>query len=862
MRYRIDSMSLRGGELVIDGWAFGASDIRYELKHADGSKLPAKAVKRERADVTKRYGAPLMCGFTIKAAFDRSDEAWLCLTDGRARRRVHINGDILERRNSAHKTGMARLRSLMTPEKLDNALQFLKENGMKAFVIKARNKLKDQGEDYDYPQWERLTSPDAQELARQREESGRLRFSYGDGFSLGEGRTQPLVSIVIPAYNTPARYLRMLFDSLRAQTYGCFEVIVSDGSEGDESVREVTEEYAAKDSRFRYLGLGGNRGIAGNTNAGLSEAHGDYIALCDHDDELPPYALYEVARAISEHPEGLFFYTDEDKADFDGKALFEPHFKPDYDPELLLCVNYICHLSVIRRDLLEKVGGFRPEFDGAQDYDFFLRCTEEAEAPERELLRSYRALLAERDAMSPDTDAVRMPEDGSGAGAAKLTAGGVSAEEVSEACGCSIGTAIELLSGRFTSECIIHIPKVCYHWRYHRGSTASDPRAKLYAFEAGARAIKAHYERLAARTAAASATVQPATAPSATVSSASGAEMLPVPESVDKGVTYGYYQCRFPMPEEGPLIAVLIPNKDHIDDLRTCMGSIAERSTYRHIEFIVIENNSEAPETWAYYEELERAGEIGGLPVRVVRWEREFNYSAINNFGAGFARGQYLLLLNNDVELREPDSIWEMLSYAMRREIGIVGARLCYPDDTIQHAGVIVGLGGIAGAAFVGSHEKENTYMHRMMSLQDLSAVTAACLLIRKETYEAVGGLCEDYAVAFNDIDLCMKVRRLGLRVVYDPYAVFYHYESKSRGLEDTPEKVMRFNGEIAIFASRWPDILRKGDPYYNPNLTLRKANFALRDLTKEKPGEPYELELDVEKQLRTVLAEKRRRGG
>jgi GT2 family glycosyltransferase len=201
------------------------------------------------------------------------------------------------------------------------------------------------------------------------------------------------------------------------------------------------------------------------------------------------------------------------------------------------------------------------------------------------------------------------------------------------------------------------------------------------------------------------------------------------------------------------------------------------------------------------------------------------------------------------------------VAYASRPEVGIVGARLMYGDDTIQHAGVIVGLGGIAGAAFVGLHEKENSYMHRMMCVQDLSAVTAACLMMRREVFEAAGGFREELAVAFNDIDLCMKVRALGKLVVYNPYVTFHHYESKSRGLEDTPEKVRRFNNEIAVFAHYWGPVLENGDPYYNPNLTLRKANFALRDLTKEKPGEPYRLELDVEKQLKTVLREKERRG-
>ena len=844
MRYRIDSMSLRGGELIIDGWAFGDSEIGLDLRHADGSRLEAKAVERERADVMQRYGAPLMCGFTIKAAFDREDEVWLCLTDGRSVKRIHINEKELEKRNSAKKTGLSRLSSLLTMEKIGNAADFLRENGLRAFVIKTRNKLKDADEDFDYPQWVKKTSPGREELRQQEKAWSSLEFSYADGFRLGSGRKQPLISIVIPAYNTPERYLEMLFDSLRAQTYPHFEVIVADGSEGDGTVRKVTERAAKTDERFRYVDVGGNKGISGNTNTGLEAAVGDYIALCDHDDELPPFALYETARAISENPGAQFFYTDEDKVDLDGKAFFEPNFKPDYSPELLLTVNYICHLSVIRRDLLERVGGFRQEFDGAQDYDFFLRCCEEAAEEEKEKLRKYRTYMEEL-LSGRDPGVLKLPEE--------------EIEKLSAACGFAESSVRKLLSGTFTSEKVIHIPKVCYHWRYHRGSTASDPKSKLYAFEAGARAVKAHYERIAERTDSKIPSGSEVLCRQTDVPSASDGDGCLLPERVEKGVTYGYYRSYFRLSEE-PLISVLIPNKDHIEDLEKCIGSIAARSSYRNIEFIVIENNSEKEETFAYYEKLESGGQIQGMPVRVVRWEREFNYSAINNFGAGFAKGSYLLLLNNDVELRDPDSIAEMLCYAMRDEIGIVGARLCYPDDTIQHAGVIVGLGGIAGAAFVGLHEKENSYMHRMMSLQDLSAVTAACLLTRKSVHEACGGLCEDLQVAFNDIDYCMKVRRLGLRCVYDPYAVFYHYESKSRGLEDTPEKVMRFNGEIAIFASRWGGVLKDGDPYYNPNLTLRKANFALRDLTKELPGEPYELELDVEKQLKTVLAEKKRR--
>ena len=355
---------------------------------------------------------------------------------------------------------------------------------------------------------------------------------------------------------------------------------------------------------------------------------------------------------------------------------------------------------------------------------------------------------------------------------------------------------------------IVHIPKVLYHWRCHQGSTASNPESKMYAFEAGSRAVMAHYERVG----------------------------IPA-ESVEKGVDYGIYHTHFKIQGE-PLVSVIIPNKDHSQDLDTCIRSLMERSTYQNLEFIVVENNSTSPETFAYYKKLQEAHSN----VKVVTWKEGFNYSAINNFGASFASGEYLLLLNNDTELLEPDSIKEMLGFCQREDVGIVGARLLYADDTIQHAGVVVGFGGIAGHTFIGLHKAENSYFHRAMCAQDYSAVTAACLMTKKSVFETVGGLSTELAVAFNDIDYCMKVRALGKLVVYAPYACLYHYESKSRGLEDTPEKVARFNREVAMFHKKWPEILEQGDPYYNPNLTLRKSNFALRDLLKEKIGEPYDL--------------------
>ena len=344
----------------------------------------------------------------------------------------------------------------------------------------------------------------------------------------------------------------------------------------------------------------------------------------------------------------------------------------------------------------------------------------------------------------------------------------------------------------------------------HQDSTASNPESKLYAFDAGARAIMDHYKRV-------------------------GIEA----ERVEKGVDYGIYHSVYKIQGE-PLVSIIIPNKDHHTDLDLCLRAIETRATYRNVEFIIVENNSTEKETFEYYEKIQK--EFSN--VHVVTWEREFNYSAINNFGVTFAKGEYLLFLNNDTELIAENFIEEMLGLCQREDVGAVGARLLYQDDTIQHAGVVIGFGGIAGHTFIGLHKAENSYFHRAMSTQDYSAVTAACLMTKKALFDEVGGFTEKLAVAFNDIDYCMKVRASNHLVVYNPYALLYHYESKSRGLEDTPEKVARFNREIKIFSERWPEILKDGDPYYNPNLTLRKSNFALRDLKKEKIGEPYHLEV------------------
>lgn len=343
------------------------------------------------------------------------------------------------------------------------------------------------------------------------------------------------------------------------------------------------------------------------------------------------------------------------------------------------------------------------------------------------------------------------------------------------------------------AEHIEHIAKILYHWRIHQESTADNPLSKMYAYDAGKAAIEEHLKRCQTE------------------------------GEVSLTDNLGFYRVKYKI-SGNPLISILIPNKDQKETLDKCLRSIEKLTDYDNYEIIIIENNSTEKETFEYYNEISKKEKI-----RVIYWQGEFNYSAINNFGAGHARGDYLLLLNNDMEVINGDWLQEMLSHCQREEVGAVGARLYYPDDTVQHAGIIIGIGGVAGSVFVGMKRGYTGYMHRASIQQDLSAVTAACMLIKRSVFEEVGGLEEKLQIAFNDVDLCLRIRKKGYLIVYDPYVELYHYESKTRGPEDTKEKVRRFQSEIEYMRSHWISILKNGDPAYNPNLTLKKWDYSLK---------------------------------
>lgn len=552
-------------------------------------------------------------------------------------------------------------------------------------------------------------------LARHKVDKRTLRRQKHAAFA-----QKPLISIVIPLYCTPLPYLKELLESVRRQSYENWQLCLADGSP-DDKVKEFIEKHYGREKRIVYRKLEENGGISVNTNEAVALAAGEYLMLCDHDDTLEPDALYEIVKAINDTGADVL-YTDEDKVSMDGRHYFDPNFKPDFNLFRLRENNYICHIFVVKKSLTDETGLLRSEFDGAQDFDFILRCCEKAQ---------------------------------------KIT----------------------------------HIPKVLYHWRCHMDSTAADPSSKAYAYEAGRKAVREHYQRLG------------------------------IDAKVEMTERPGWYRSHVKV-QGNPLISVIIPNKDHTDDLELCLFSMTRKSTYRNYEILIVENNSEKEETFEYYRKLpDRYPK-----ARVLTWEKEFNYSAINNFAAKEAKGEYLLFLNNDVEILTPDWMEEMLQNCQQENVAAVGAKLYYPDDTIQHAGVVLGLGGIAGHIMCRASKEDPGYFGRMISVQEISAVTAACMMVKKSDFDAVGGLDETFQVAFNDIDLCMKFRAAGKKIIFTPYAELYHYESKSRGLEDTPEKQFRFDKEVKRFQEKWAQQLEMEDPYYSPNLSVTEGDCSLRE--------------------------------
>lgn len=529
----------------------------------------------------------------------------------------------------------------------------------------------------------------------------------------------PLISLIVPVYETPERWLRQCLDSVLRQAYPRWELCIADDASPSPRVRALLCEYERLDPRIRVTYREKNGHISKASNSALALATGDFVGLLDHDDELRPHALLEMAEAIMENPDVQLLYSDEDKIDEEGRR-FHPYFKPGWNPDLLRSQNYLCHFTVARTALVREVGGFHAGFEGSQDHDLVLRCSE------------------------------------------RLSAGQ-----------------------------IYHVPKVLYHWRAIAGSTALGSDAKDYASAAGCRAVADHLKRIEAE---------------------AGAETL----------AHGHYRVRWRLPNQTPKVTVIVPTRDKVALLRKCIDSLLVRTRYPNYEIVVVDNQSSEPETLAYLDELRGSG-----AARVLVYDAPFNYSVINNWAVERSDGEILCLLNNDIEVISEDWLEEMAGHAWRPDVGAVGAMLYYPDDRIQHAGVILGVGGVANHAYAGQLRGHAGHGARAKVAQDLSAVTGACLVVRRSVYLQLGGLDERLQVAFNDIDFCLRLREAGYLNVWTPFAELYHHESASRGNDLAPEKLQRFLGEVRHMEERWRDWLQN-DPAYNPNLSLSDLNSGL----------------------------------
>jgi O-antigen biosynthesis protein len=529
----------------------------------------------------------------------------------------------------------------------------------------------------------------------------------------------PLISVVMPVYNPKPEWLSEAIESVRNQLYPNWELCIADDVSPNSAIRTLLERYAQEDSRIKVVFREKNGHISAASNSALEVAAGEWVALLDHDDLLPEYALYCVADAINDNPALQLIYSDEDKIDESGRRS-DPYFKCAWNPDLFHSHNMFSHLGVYKKALLDDVGGFRVGFEGSQDYDLALRCVERV-----------------------DVDAIH------------------------------------------------HIPRVLYHWRVHAESTASGADAKPYAAIAGERALNEHFERT---------------------------NVAGMVEYTGLG-----YRARYSLPEKMPLVSLIVPTRNGLQLIRQCVESIVEKTSYPNYEIIIVDNGSDDPGTLSYFESLKNDPRI-----RVLRDDRPFNYSALNNAAVEVANGELIGLVNNDIEVISPDWLSEMVGIALQPGVGVVGAKLWYPNDTLQHGGVVLGVSGVAGHAHKNSPRSYPGYFCRASLISSFSAVTAACLIVRKSIYNEVSGLNEtDLTVAFNDIDFCIRVLEAGYRNVWTPYAELYHHESATRGFEDNPVKQARFKGEVDYMLRHWAKWL-KDDPAYSPNLTLEHDDFGL----------------------------------
>lgn len=707
IEFDVDSAILENeiSMITVAGWAYSNDCQQVQISiYDDQDNIVESSCRHEIRMDLFRNGEILEeqknCGFRISFKCEKNKHYYIVFKTTKEKRIEKI-----ELTRTSGSTMIKRYARHINAKNIKKAITYVKRNGVSKLVHRLR--YGSYIAQSDYQTWlfaQRVTKKNL-------ETQSKTKFAYS-----------PKISILVATFNTKEEYLKEMIDTVVNQSYSNWELCIADGSTNDFVEKYVREHYSSYGDKIKFKKLDQNYGISGNTNKAFEMATGDYITVYDHDDTLELDCFYEIVKALQEYRYDVL-YTDEDKFDDSTKMYNDPNLKPDFSEDLLRSHNYITHLFIVNKKIVDEVGYYNSEFDGSQDYDYIFRCVEKANA-------------------------------------------------------------------------VYHIPRILYHWRMHPESTAQNPENKMYCYDAGKRAIEAHYKRVGVE---------------ATV------EFLPKP-------MYGMYHTIYST-KDNPLVSILIPNYNHKAILKTCIDSLYNVNTYKNFEIVIVENNSTEQEIFDYYKELQSEHDN----IQVVTYKGEFNYSRINNFGMKYTNGDYVLLLNNDTEVISPNALSEMVGCILRPEVGAVGAKLLYEDDTVQHAGVVVGFSGYAGHVNHGINKDDYGYMVRARINCNYSAVTAACMMVKKSVFNQVGGFDEQFVVACNDVDLCLKICKEKYLIVYNAFALWHHYESKSRGYDDaSQEKMWRFNKEVEKFQDKWKDVLINGDPFYNSNWNIQYGPFRL----------------------------------
>lgn len=707
IEFDVDSAILENeiSMITVAGWAYSNDCQQVQISiNDDQDNIVESSCRHEIRMDLFRNGEILEeqknCGFRISFKCEKNKHYYIVFKTTKEKRIEKI-----ELTRTSGSTMIKRYARHINAKNIKKAITYVKRNGVSKLVHRLR--YGSYIAQSDYQTWlfaQRVTKKNL-------ETQSKTKFAYS-----------PKISILVATFNTKEEYLKEMIDTVVNQSYSNWELCIADGSKNDFVEKYVHEHYSNYGDKIKFQKLDQNYGISGNTNKAFEMATGDYITVYDHDDTLELDCFYEIVKALQEYRYDVL-YTDEDKFDDSTKMYNDPNLKPDFSEDLLRSHNYITHLFIVNKKIVDEVGYYNSEFDGSQDYDYIFRCVEKANA-------------------------------------------------------------------------VYHIPRILYHWRMHPESTAQNPENKMYCYDAGKRAIEAHYKRIGVE---------------ATV------EFLPKP-------MYGMYHTIYST-KDNPLVSILIPNYNHKAILKTCIDSLYNVNTYKNFEIVIVENNSTEKEIFDYYEELKKQHDN----IQVVTYKGEFNYSRINNFGMKYTKGDYVLLLNNDTEVISPTALSEMVGCILRPEVGAVGAKLLYEDDTVQHAGVVIGFSGYAGHVNHGINKDDYGYMVRARINCNYSAVTAACMMVKKSVFNQVGGFDEQFVVACNDVDLCLKICQEKYLIVYNAFALWHHYESKSRGYDDaSQEKTWRFNKEVEKFQDKWKDVLINGDPFYNSNWNIQYGPFRL----------------------------------